>query len=928
MKTLVRLLCCISLLILAPLRVDAVGTLISAPNRTDMVYDAGRDILYITSSNSTVLRYQLASDSFLPPFVLSGSLMGLDLSPDGNKLVIADAKTTNSLVWVHVVDLTTGQDTLTAFNAAANESGTFAVAFAGDGAAYITSRFAGSGWVPMRRYDPVTGIASVTANPRQDSMVSSSGDGSTVVIAEGNISSGPVDQYDVTLHAFLHGTGHNQFNFECSVSRDGALVAVPTYGSTYIYNGTLNLVTNIGVGAGAQPVGAAFHPFADAIFCPMATTPYVNVYNTTNWQLIAQFDFQNTFTALPTVPHAFVQGRTRLSPDGSILFVTVSGGIRYYRHGLSLPLMHRLVVAGNPGAIGTPTPVGYGTSWLAEGTNLTIQVPVLVETNGIRYLCPGWTGTGSVPASGATTSATFTLTNNSVLTWNWSTNQYQLAVAVSGSGTVSVSNAWYSPGAIATLTAIPGSNYYFVRWLGNVPVCAAANPTLALTMDRPRGLTALFAPIGSAAASLAGDWPTFGNGPAHTGYFPGGLGNEAFSSNWVAAIPGFTQPLQQVAISGGRIFVTPRLIFANGYLAALYETNGQPAWTYNFALAFSINPPTCDSGNVFVQRCYPSSTALWSFNATNGAINWTAPHNAQGENYLAPTVVSGRVWVEGGQNGGMYGFNETNGTQLFFTKLEQIDAWDPTYYNGRVYTCVAGNFREHEPQTGALLWSTNMTWSWSGFDMYRTVAAANGMAYFSGSSGMFAVDLSSRTVAWQVTNTFTGTPAVANDVVYAMAGSSVLAYSRTGQYLGSYTADSALAGQPIVTDDVLIAASSSTTYVFDLCTGNLRQTLPVGGNLSLANGVLYVASATGQLYAYPAAPPFKITCSLLNQGGGTQFVLWWPGVAGKSYNVWFTSNLSSPFTVIASNLAATPPVNSFPTTVGPTTTGFYRIDAH
>src|SRR4051812_45649292 len=58
-------------------------TLIPAPNRADMVYDQGRDILYITSGNQ-VLRYQLASDSFLTPFQLSGNLMGLDLSPDGN----------------------------------------------------------------------------------------------------------------------------------------------------------------------------------------------------------------------------------------------------------------------------------------------------------------------------------------------------------------------------------------------------------------------------------------------------------------------------------------------------------------------------------------------------------------------------------------------------------------------------------------------------------------------------------------------------------------------------------------------------------------------------------------------------------------------------------------------------------------------------
>ena len=331
---------------------------------------------------------------------------------------------------------------------------------------------------------------------------------------------------------------------------------------------------------------------------------------------------------------------------------------------------------------------------------------------------------------------------------------------------------------------------------------------------------------------------------------------------------------------------------------------------------------------MLVQRCYPGNTALWSFNAATGTTNWIAPHNAQGENYLAPTVVGGRIWVEGGQNGGMYGFNEANGAQLFFAKLEQIDAWNPTYYNGRIYTCVAGNFREHEPQTGAVLWSTNMTWTWSGFDMYRTVVADKGTAYFAGTAGLFAVDLANRIVTWQVTNTFTGIPAVAHDVVYAPADSSVLAYSRTGQYLGSYNADSALTTQPIVTDDTLVVASGSETYVFDLCTGNLRQTLPVGGYLSLANGVLYVASGDGQLYAYSAAAPFKITCSLLGQGGGTQLVLRWPGLAGKNYNVWFTSNLSSPFTIIANNLAATPPVNSYQTTVGPAAAGFYRIDAH
>jgi hypothetical protein len=291
-----------------------------------MVYDAPRDVLYITSG-STVLRYQLATDSFLDPFQLSGNLMGLDLSPDGNTLLVADSSTASSTVWVHVIDLTTGLDTLASFNAAANESGTFAVAFGGDGLALITSRFAGSGWVPLRRYDPASGIAAIIANPRHDSMVSSSGDGSMIVIAESDISSGPVDRYDVALRAITGGTSDNKFNFECAASRDGALFAIPTYGGTYVYNGALNLVTNIGISGGAEPIGAAFHRSADAVFFPIATTPYVNAYSTTNWQLLAQFDVQNTFPALSTAPHAFGQGRTRLSPDGSIVFVTVFGGV-------------------------------------------------------------------------------------------------------------------------------------------------------------------------------------------------------------------------------------------------------------------------------------------------------------------------------------------------------------------------------------------------------------------------------------------------------------------------------------------------------------------------------------------------------------------------------------------------------------------------
>jgi len=387
-------------------------TLISAPSRKDMVYDQARDIIYITSGTQ-VLRYQLGSDSFQTPFQLSGSLMGIDISPDGNTLMVADSSADTN-VWVHLINLNTGQTNRVNFPAAFYESGTYAIAFGGDGAALITSRFAGSGWVPMRRYDPVSGLTTTVASPRHDSMISPSGDGTTVFLAENDISSGPFSRYDVASRAFTRSGGDGTFNYECAVSRDASLYVVMATGGTFIYDSNFTRLTTTGI-SGA--IGAAFHPSADAVFLPIAGTTYVRAYSTIDWSLLGQFNFQYTFSA-PGI-QAFNNGRTRISPDGQILFVTVSGGVRYLRHGLNLPLTHRLLIAGSPKAYGTPSPIPYGSYWLSHGTNISISVPSFAATNGAAFLCTGWSGTGSAAGSGTGTSANVTLMANSTLTWNW-----------------------------------------------------------------------------------------------------------------------------------------------------------------------------------------------------------------------------------------------------------------------------------------------------------------------------------------------------------------------------------------------------------------------------------------------------------------------------------------------------------------------------
>jgi len=96
---------------------------------------------------------------------------------------------------------------------------------------------------------------------------------------------------------------------------------------------------------------------------------------------------------------------------------------------------------------GSPTPP-VGENYLNYGMTITASVDSLVAgaTEGTRYVCTGWTGTGSAPPSGSTNSVTFTITTNAKIIWNWQTNYYLAVVSPYGAP---VGAGWYNEGATA-----------------------------------------------------------------------------------------------------------------------------------------------------------------------------------------------------------------------------------------------------------------------------------------------------------------------------------------------------------------------------------------------------------------------------------------------------------------------------------------------
>ncbi len=111
-------------------------------------------------------------------------------------------------------------------------------------------------------------------------------------------------------------------------------------------------------------------------------------------------------------------------------------------------------------AHGSPDPA-VGAHTYTSGDSVTASVTSPVTEGGVTYTCTGWTGTGSVPVVGTDTSATFTISVDSTITWNWqSTGGTSVALTVNsahGSPNPTVgSHDYYANDAVtASVSATP-----------------------------------------------------------------------------------------------------------------------------------------------------------------------------------------------------------------------------------------------------------------------------------------------------------------------------------------------------------------------------------------------------------------------------------------------------------------------------------------
>ena len=360
----------------------------------------------------------------------------------------------------------------------------------------------------------------------------------------------------------------------------------------------------------------------------------------------------------------------------------------------------------------------------------------------------------------------------------------------------------------------------------------------------------------------APQWETYQGSAGHAGFVPVTVDPARFSTRWRwAAADG--ERLAPVAVSGGRVAVVNTSTRA---LSVLDEETGNPLWTHAFT-ARDANPAAISGGKVYVATSGHDGTAMWSFDVQSGQLAFSTAFSSQWDQYLAPTVMQDTVYSNGGNYGGLLAWDTTTGEQRFFVNsLAQRDEWTPAVDGNYAYVYLDADctscqnshigLQAFDRHTGALAFAISDvdTTPYQSSTRSSPVLGSGGRVFgIHVGNRLTAFDTTTRNVAWSVAGHYTGSPAVAEGVVYAIAapqfdaGSSQLEARREsdGTLLWSWAVPAPeprkLIGSPLVTNNVVFVSGRTKTHAVDIATRQRVWSFRQGGQLALsAQGVLVI----------------------------------------------------------------------------------------
>ena len=353
-------------------------------------------------------------------------------------------------------------------------------------------------------------------------------------------------------------------------------------------------------------------------------------------------------------------------------------------------------------------------------------------------------------------------------------------------------------------------------------------------------------------------WTTYQGNVSHDGHVPITLDPGNFSLRWSTNV--FSgEALNPVVAAEGTVFVSQNSYFGmDQTIAALDARDGSVIWSRGYGNIHSIDPPAYLDGKVYFQTGGHGDSYLRALNAVTGALIYESAYGNQWSRYFAPTPFENDIYISGGSYGGAYGFDANDGTEKWFTGLNQYDEWTPAVDLNYVYTYTGDNspeLRVLDRFSGQTVFSIpDPSFYWNGWSMdIAPVLGGNQDILVTNGGRLISFDLQNQDMGWELAGNYTGQVSVASGRIFVSNGGvlNVLDES-TGalQWTWAPPASGSISGNMIVTTNLVFLQDGTTTYAIDLSTHLSVWSYPAAGHLVLGNeGALYIATSSGTLIA-------------------------------------------------------------------------------
>jgi outer membrane protein assembly factor BamB len=305
----------------------------------------------------------------------------------------------------------------------------------------------------------------------------------------------------------------------------------------------------------------------------------------------------------------------------------------------------------------------------------------------------------------------------------------------------------------------------------------------------------------------------------------------------------------------GPVVADGMVFFGSGYnVYALNETNnGVKIWNYSTPTVIDDSPAVADGMVFFVS----DNGVLYALNETSNLLNWS--RSIGSAPYSNPAVADGMVFI-GSNNNNVYALNETTGVINWTYTTGGPTYNSPAVADGMVFIgSYDKNFYAlNETNNGVKIW--NYT---TGYVIQNEGAAVSDNLVFFGSNDkiFYALNETTGLKVWNYTTTgiIEGTPAIDNGMVFFGDGNNyTYALYENGSFAWNYT-NGTVMYNPSIARGMVFFGSDNGVYALNETTGALVWNYSSGGSvqggIAIADGMLFVGSTNGNIYAFSQPLP-------------------------------------------------------------------------